>query len=263
MGRIPFVYALLSAAAMFAAALPAPAQAPVTPEALRVEVVAKHPHQADTFSEGLYFHQGMLLESVGGLRRKPSLIRQVDIASGVAMQEIEIEQALTTKDICIANGRMTILSHDSGAAVDFDAVSFKRQGVRLYSGTGRGLTFDGHHYIMSNGSSVLQWRHPETFEVVSTRTVTMLDMPHEYLGDLEYVDGVLYAVVHTQDRIVRIDPETGVVTGVVSAGGLIPQAGRTIDMLLSGMAHDPASGAFYLTGRNWPHVFEVRFVPAM
>lgn len=262
MGRISFVYATLLSAALVSAAAPAMAQPSVTPEALRVEVVAQHPHQADAFTEGLYFHQGMLLESIGGLTKAPSFIRQVDIATGVSMQEVELEQALTTKDIAIANGKLTILSYDSGTAVDFDAVSFKRLGVRLYRGTGRGLTFDGHHYIMSNGSAVLQWRDLETFDIVSTRTVTLLDMPHEYLGDLEYVDGAIYAVVHGQDRILRINPETGVVTGVVSAGGLIPQAGRTKDMLLSGMAHDPGSGVFYLTGRRWPHVFEVKFVPA-
>jgi glutamine cyclotransferase len=115
---------------------------------------------------------------------------------------------------------------------------------------------------MSDGTSTLTFRHPDTFEPIGDVPVTLEGRPIDRLNELECVDGSVWANVWETDSIVRIDPATGEVTGVLDASGLITPHPALFDRgaVLNGMAYDPATDTWLLTGKLWPAMFEVRLV---
>ncbi len=123
------------------------------------------------------------------------------------------------------------------------------------------VTFDGSRLVMSDGSATLQFRDPRTFALLSTVDVRLEGRPVHRLNELEYARGLVWANVWQTDRIVAIDPATGNVVKVVDARGLLDRAERFRADVLNGIAYDSRRGAFYVTGKRWPWLFEVRFVP--
>jgi len=148
-------------------------------------------------------------------------------------------------------------------ALVYDVATFERLGELPYEGEGWGLCFDGERLVMSDGSSTLTFRNPETFEVLGTVPVTLDGRPLERLNELECVGDDVYANVWFSDMIVRIEKATGRVAAVVDAASLVAASERppVADAVLNGIAYDPAAGTFLVTGKLWPKLFEVRFVP--
>jgi glutaminyl-peptide cyclotransferase len=127
-----------------------------------------------------------------------------------------------------------------------------------YDGEGWGLCDDGSRLVMSDGTDRLYFRDRATFDVLGSVAVRRADGPVTALNELECVDGQVYANVYQTDNIVRIDPVSGQVTAVVSAVTIHP-SGNDVGVM-NGIAHNPDTGTFLLTGKNWPSLFEVRFV---
>ncbi len=139
--------------------------------------------------------------------------------------------------------------------------SFGVTGTRGYDGEGWGLCSDGSHLIMSNGSSVLQFRNPESFAVDSSIEVTIRGVPQDMLNELEYVEGFVYSNVWLENRILKIDPESGETVAEIDASGLLtPEEAQAADVL-NGIAYRPETQHFLITGKLWPWIFEVDFVP--
>jgi glutaminyl-peptide cyclotransferase len=131
-----------------------------------------------------------------------------------------------------------------------------------YKGDGWGLCYDGTSLVMGDGSPVMMFRKLDTFEVHRTVHVTLDDAPLKWVNELECVNGSLYGNVWRRDFIVKIDPATGIVREKIDASGLLTSSeARDVDFL-NGIAYDPADGTFYITGKLWPKLFKVRFVPA-
>ena len=141
----------------------------------------------------------------------------------------------------------------------FDSKTLSPVKTVNYKGQGWGLCYDGKRLIMSDGSAVLTMRHPETFDVQSTLTVTIGGTPQAQLNELEYVNGAVYANVYQTDTIVRIDPKTGKVTQLIDCAGLLLPEERGHADVLNGIAYDAKSGHFLITGKYWPKLFEVTF----
>ena len=230
-------------------------------ENLRLEVIARHPHETDRTVNGLFWHKGMLYESAV-LQGFPSEFRMVDPASGGVIQVVEVPDPLVGAGVTEANGVFVQATVKDGIGLLYDPDTLRRTRQIGYGGEVWGMTFDGKNLVTSDGSATLTFRDPATLAAVTTRTVMLLDNPHDYLNELEYVDGTLYANVRGQDRILRIDPGPGEVTGLISAAGLMTPEERAGAGMLNGIAHDPARGVFLVTGSRWPWVFEVRIVPA-
>lgn len=232
---------------------------PARAERLRVEVVNRFPHAPDAFTQGLLWHDGYLYESTG-LRARSSL-RRVDLTSGRVLERRSIEPRLFAEGLARVDDELFQLSWTAGEAHVWSVDGFEHRRVFEYDGEGWGLCFDGERLVMSDGSDRLTFRDPETFEARRAVRVRLDGEPLGELNELECVDGAVWANVWQTERIVRIDPSDGRVTATVDASGLLDATERWEADVLNGIAWIPERERFVITGKLWPHVFEVDFVP--
>lgn len=246
--------ALLLAAAAFAAACDA--GAPV--ERLVFQVVRTIPHDSTAYTQGLLLHEGRLFESTG--RYGASTVRTVDPATGAVLVDVPLDSMYFGEGLARVGDRLIQLTWKEGTARVLDVESLDSVGSFSYGGDGWGLCYDGSGLWMSDGTSRLTRRNAETFAVERTLDVTADGTAVYRLNELECVDGAVWANVYQRDEIVRIDPATGRVTGIVDAQALTRDAGRFGDReaVLNGIAWDPAAGTFYVTGKLWPTMYEIR-----
>jgi glutaminyl-peptide cyclotransferase len=225
---------------------------------LSVQVIATHPHDASSFTEGLVLRDGQLYES-GGLYGE-SKLEEADVQSGALLQQISLDPAVFGEGLALVRGRLIQLTWKEQTAYVYHANSFEQVDQFTYQGEGWGLCYDGRQLVMSDGSSKLTFRDPDTFATTGTVPVVLDGKPVERVNELECVGDSVYANVWLTDQIIRIDEATGTVTGVIDASGLLtPEERRGADVL-NGIAYDPDSGHFLITGKYWPKLFEVQFV---
>jgi glutaminyl-peptide cyclotransferase len=177
------------------------------------------------------------------------------------VQQIRLPPAYFAEGIALSDNRLVQLTWRSETAFVYALADFASVGQFSYQGQGWGLCHDGTHFLMSDGTDTLTLRDGDTFAVVDRISVRSDGEPVRGLNELECVGDSVYANVYQTDRIVRIQKATGKVTTVVDASGLLSPIERLGADVLNGIAHNPDSGSFLLTGKLWPKLFEVRFVP--
>jgi glutamine cyclotransferase len=241
-------------------AAPAPALAANAPERLALKVLAVRPHDPEAFTQGLLLDHGTMFESTG-LNGKSSL-REVDPRTGAVKRKVDVPRQLFAEGLALVGDRLIQLTWQEGVALVYDRASFQKTGEMRYEGEGWGLCWDGTRLVMSDGSDRLTFRDPKTFAVLGSVAVTVGGRPAYQLNELECVDGVVYANVWQTDDILRIDPRDGRVTAVIDASGLLTREERLKTDVLNGIAWDPESRTFLLTGKLWPKLFQVQLVPA-
>jgi glutaminyl-peptide cyclotransferase len=225
---------------------------------LRVDVLREFPHDPSAYTQGLLWWNDRLYESTG--RYGESTLRRLDPETGVVEKRVDIPQNLFGEGLARVGDQLIMLTWKAGRAVVFDLSTFERVRSFRYPGEGWGLCGDGARLLMSDGSETLTFRDPETFDPVDTVRVMLRGRPQTNLNELECVDGAVYANVWQHDYIVRIDPTSGRVTHQIDASGLLSrEEARGVDVL-NGIAHNPERDTFYITGKWWPKMFEVRFV---
>jgi glutaminyl-peptide cyclotransferase len=230
-----------------------------TVERLRVEVHGTVPHDREAFTQGLLWYAGALYESTG-LHGRSSL-RQVDRATGEVQRQVRLDPTLFAEGLARVGNRLIQITWTEGVALVYDLQTFDRVDQFRYNGEGWGLCFDGERLIMTDGSSNLTMRDPQTFAVMGTVPVTLEGRPVERLNELECVGDRVYANVWMTDMIMRIDPRSGRVDAVIDAANLLSPEERRMSDVLNGIAYDPEQDIFLITGKLWPKLFEVRFVP--
>jgi glutamine cyclotransferase len=233
-----------------------------TPEQLSVKIVAVWPHDPASFTEGLLWHNGFLYESSGLYGR--SNLRKVDPQSGAVRQQVEDPARVFGEGIAIDGNQLYQLTWREHAGYVYDLDTLTEVGTFSYQGEGWGLCFDDHHFYMSNGSASISIRDPRTFALIGHIEVRQNAQPIAMLNELECVGDSIYANVWMTNHILRINKSSGLVTGVIDAGGLLTsqelaQAGP--NGVLNGVAYNPTRNDFLITGKFWPKLFEVRFVP--
>jgi glutamine cyclotransferase len=258
-GRPPGVPPPAAAAAAPAAPAAPAAAAERGPERLRIDVLAVHPHDPQAYTQGLVWHRGELYESDGLYGR--SSLRRVDPATGAIRQKVAIEPRIFAEGLALVGERLIQLTWREKVAPIYDRATFKRLADFHYDGEGWGLCYDGRRLVMSDGSDRLSFRDPQTFALQGSVTVTRDGVTVTQLNELECVDGMVWSNVWQTDDILRIDPASGKVTGVADAAGLLAPEDRAGGAeVLNGIAYDPATQRFWITGKLWPKMFEVRFV---
>lgn len=232
---------------------------PVAPQVGRVELVATFPHDPEAYTQGLQFENGRLWESTGLYGQ--SSVRAVDLASGSVLRKHALPPTVFGEGLTRLGDVLWVLTWRENTAYTLDPETFAVLATNRYEGEGWGLTTDGTHLIKSDGTSTLRWIDPATFAVTRTVSVTENGQPRQNLNELEWVEGALFANIYQEDRIVRIDPASGVITATFDLRGLRTRlTGRHRAEVLNGIAWNAERGTFYVTGKWWPHLFEVRLL---
>lgn len=219
-------------------------------------VLAVYPHDPAAFTQGLAFADGLLYEGTGLYGR--STLRAVEPASGRVLRRVALPASLFGEGITLWQGQVIQLTWRAGRILRWTMGGFEPAGELRLQGEGWGLTADGRHWIVSDGSAWLYFLDPADGREL--RRVQVLDggRPLARLNELEYVDGEVWANIWHQDLIARIDPSRGRVLGYLDLSQLWPMAQRpSREAVLNGIAHDPATGTVYVTGKLWPHLFRI------
>ncbi|MFT9099709.1 MAG: glutaminyl-peptide cyclotransferase [Zymomonas mobilis subsp. pomaceae] len=221
------------------------------------KIVHSYPHDTKAFTEGLFYRNGFLYESTG--LNGHSSIRKVNLESGKVVQQVAIEHRYFGEGISDWKDKLVSLTWQSHLGFVWDLKSLHRQHSFDYDGEGWGLTHNDKYLIMSDGSPVIRFLDPNSLTPIRTITVTVNGEELPELNELEWVNGEILANVWQTDRIVRIDPDTGKVVGIIDLTGLLSQAGPIsppVDVL-NGIAWDSVGNRLFVTGKLWPKIFEI------
>ncbi len=240
------------AAVGLAAALPRSNALPVD----TVRVVATYPHDPDAFSQGLVVADGVLYEGTGTFGA--SSLRQVDLKTGRVERLVPLQQDYFGEGITIVGERIYQLTWKNRLGVIYDKETLTPESSFRYSGEGWGLTTDGKELILSDGTATLRFLSLETLDVVRRVQVRTAQGFVDKLNELEYVDGEIYANIWYSDRIARISPKTGDVLGWIDLSQLYPARQRpSREHVLNGIAYDAKTKQLFVTGKNWPKLYQV------
>ena len=230
-------------------------EAPEAPPVYRAEVVAQYPHDSNAFTQGLAVAGGSMYEGTG--RNGQSSLRRVELESGEVVQRHNLGSRYFGEGITIMDGKVYQLTWQSHTGFVYDLDSFELLDTFYLAGEGWGLTHDGEHLIVSDGSATLRFLDPADFREVKRVEVKGPDgRPVARLNELEYIDGEVWANVWYQDFILRIDPHSGAVNSVVDLRGLYEP--RSSEAVLNGIAWDQDNGRLFVTGKLWPQLYEIR-----
>lgn len=228
-------------------------------EDLVVEVLESFPHDPNAFTQGLELHDGDFIESTGLYGE--SDLRRVDPATGAIEQRVTIPAEFFAEGVTRVGDRLIQLTWQENTAFYWDLATFQQTQSVSYEGEGWGLCYDGTRLVMTDGTPEITFRDPTTFGEIDRVSVTLNGQPVYNLNEIECVDGTVWANIWQTDLIVRIDPTTGTVTGVVDATSLDGPSDPN-GAVLNGIAWDDTTQSFFVTGKLWPTMYRVRFVPA-
>lgn len=221
------------------------------------EVVNRWRHDPKAFSQGLVFADGVLFESAG--QYGESSLRKVNLQTGKVLENFDVADNYFAEGLTLFQGKLFQLTWREHACFIYDPETLKMMNLLRYEREGWGLTHDGSSLIASDGSNRLYFLHPVT--LATNRTISVFDdgRPLNDLNELEYIKGEIYANVWHTDRIARIDPNSGRITGWIDLTGLLPDRERSDDeAVLNGIAYDEAHDRLFVTGKLWPALFEIR-----
>lgn len=229
----------------------------IKPKQLKYSIVRTYPHDPAAYTQGLFFYQGKLYESTG--QNGASSLRRVELSTGKVLQSVNLNTEHFGEGAAIHGNRIYQLTWTSGVCFAYNTENLSLEATYSYNTQGWGLTSDGNELIMSDGSNLLRFMNPEGF--VERRRVEVYDDqgPVRNLNELEYINGLVYANVYTTDRVVIIDPQTGVVVAQIDLSSILPTNQRTgREDVLNGIAYDAERDMLIVTGKYWPKMFEIK-----
>jgi len=233
---------------------------------INYSVAAYLPHDTSLFTEGFLIHNGQLYESTGSPEDLPdaeSLVGPIDPHTGRMDVKIRLDkEKYFGEGIAFLNGKLFQLTYLNQKGFIYDAATFKRTGeFDFASKQGWGLTTDGSHLIMDDGTDVLTFLEPVSLKTVKTLKVTINGAPRDSLNELEYIKGYIYANVWYADVILKIDPATGKVVGRLDLSSIVADARNKNPRanVLNGIAYDPVTDKIYVVGKQWPNIYQIDF----
>ncbi len=233
--------------------------AKTAPEIYTYEIINEFPHDIKSFTQGLEFHGDVLYEGTG--RKGESYLRKVNFTNGEVLQQIDLDKTYFGEGITILGNTIYQLTWQSKVGFLYDLESFTRKGSFQYgkSAEGWGLCNDGQKIYKSDGTEKIWLLNPENLvEVGYIETVTDKSIFNK-ANELEYVDGKIYANVWQKESMMIIDAKSGAIEGVINFGGLKSRVKKHDKLdVLNGVAYHPGRQTFFVTGKNWDKLFEIR-----
>ena len=223
------------------------------------KVVAKYPHSTESYTEGFFYLDGLFYEGIGLNGRSAVLAIQPE--TGKVLQRVDLPAQYFGEGIVDWGANIYEWTWQSHICFVYDRFSLRLIKQFSYSGEGWGMTRTAKEIITSDGTSTLRFRDPATFK--ETRHIVVKDggKSIEQLNELEYIKGEIYANVWHEDRIARISPADGHVIGWIDLTGLLPDDQKVNnESVLNGIAYDAKRDRLFVTGKQWPAVFEVKVV---
>lgn len=238
---------------------------PSVPE-ITYSVTKTYPHDTLSFTEGFLFHEGKLYESTGSPDDLPQTKSQVGITS-LETGKMDVKATLDRnkyfgEGIVIFGGKIYQLTYKNQRGFIYDLKTFKKTGEFSYDNKeGWGMTTDGKNIIVSDGTNNLTFWDPATLKPVKTLAVTENGYAGDYLNELEYIKGYIYANVWTTQCIVKIDPASGKIVGKLLLSPLfMEERSQYLGIKeMNGIAYDSLTDKIYITGKMWPHIYEISF----
>ena len=227
---------------------------------LGYRVVATYPHSTDSYTEGFLYLNGLFYEGTG-LEGHSSLLAN-DPKTGQPVQRLDLPSQYFGEGIVDWGPNLYEWTWQSHLCFVYDRFTLRPVRQFTYTGEGWGMTRTGTELITSDGSDTLRFRNPETF--AETRHIVVHDGKHTVreLNELEFIKGEIYANVWHSDRIARISPRDGHVIAWIDLAGLLPDNQRVnAESVLNGIAYDAAHDRLFVTGKQWPKIFEIRITP--
>ncbi len=231
------------------------------PEAQRYtySIIAQYPHDTNAYTQGLLIRNGRMYESTG--LRGLSTLREVDLNTGRVKRQISLAPRLFAEGLAYQDGHFYQLTWQSRQCFVYDT-DFRQTAVFQYPTDGWGLECDGRYLYQSDGTDNIYVRNIKDFSLVRTIRVKDHLGPVFRINEMELIDGLLYANIYQTDYIVAIDLKTGHVVKRIDLSGLLPRSKRTRHTdVLNGIAYDAQKKEIYITGKNWPLLFKVEFLP--
>ena len=223
------------------------------------QIVNTYPHDRKAFCQGLAIEGDVLYEGTG--RYGKTTLRRIDLNSGKILKSIRLNAKYFGEGITVWGDSIVQLTWKEQLGFIFDKETLKYRGSFRYAGEGWGVTHDGQHLIISDGSDTLRLLDPRTYRVVRQLTVHDRGVRVDKLNELEYVEGEIFANVWDSDFVLRISPETGQITGRIDLSGLLTSRERRgAEAVLNGIAYDAEKKRLFVTGKFWPKLFEIRLV---
>jgi len=222
-------------------------------------VVNVYPHDKEAFTQGLVFENGTLYEGTGLFGY--STLRRVELETGNVLLFRNLSSQYFGEGITVFGDKIIQITWQSHIGFEYDKDFFALLRNFAYATDGWGLTSNGTHLIMSDGTANLYFLDPETFETVGQVAVRENGNLVTYLNELEYVKGEIYANIWKQERVAIIDPKTGQVTGWIDLSGIYVPESQDSDDVLNGIAYDEQGDRLFVTGKRWSQLFEVDLVP--
>jgi glutamine cyclotransferase len=221
------------------------------------QVINTYVHDKGAFTQGLVYESGVFYEGTG--QAGTSYLRKVDPATGTVLFQLNLEPPLFGEGIAIVGDRIFQLTWESKVGFVYNKTTMKQINKIYYQTEGWGLTTLGDKLVMSDGSNILYFMEPDQFSVVSKLEVYDNEKKVDKLNELELINGEIWANIWQTDLIARIDPLSGKVIAYINLKGILPanDADTNIDVL-NGIAFDKEGKRIFVTGKNWPKLFEIR-----
>ncbi len=232
-------------------------QTPNAPTKYTYQITKTFPHDTTAYTEGLIFNGGEIYESTG--EYGTSYLRRTDLQSGRVLQQYNLTGDLYGEGLTQVDGTLVQLTWLNNIGFIYDKQTFALLDNFSVSTEGWGLTYNGNQLIMSDGTSKLHFLDPGTHAVTGQVTVKDGDTEITKINELEYVKGDIYANIWQTTKIAIINPQTGQVKGWIDLSGLYQSQG--VNDVLNGIAYDAQTGRLFVTGKNWPNLYEIELVP--
>lgn len=235
------------------------------PEQYGYKIINTYPHDTQAYTQGLEYHDGIFYESTG--EYGTSSIRKVALKTGKVLSKTDLDSKYFGEGMTVVGSKIVMITYKERTGFEFEKKSLKLIKEFPYT-TGRegwGLAYDGEKLLNSDGSNTIYFLNKDNYQKIGSIDVLDNKGKVEQLNELEPVEGKIYANVYTTNKIVIIDPKTGAVEGEINLEGLLP-AGyfKTEDEIgnnvLNGIAYDKLTKRLFVTGKKWPHLFEIQLV---
>lgn len=231
----------------------------IEPTRYTYRVVNSYVHDPDAFTQGLLVDDNQLYESTG--ERGFSSLRKVDVKTGKVLKQIDISSQYFGEGIAVIRDHIYMLSWKEGTGFVYDKNSFEEIRQFSYTFEGWGMTSKDDTLLVSDGTHIIRFMDPEGFGEYRQIQVYDQNGPIDYLNELEYVNGDLFGIRWQTESIYIIDPQTGKVNGVLDLEGIFDFSlyDRRIDVL-NGIAFNPETNQYFVTGKWWPKLFEIQLI---